>query len=107
VKRLCVGNLSFGVTEEELRAEFENAGIKKESVTVVRDRDSGQPRGFGFVEISQDGDLEKDITALNGKNLSGRAIVVNKARPKGDGGGSRVGFGGGRGGRDGGGRSDW
>ena len=107
MKRLYVGNLSLGVTEEELRAEFENAVIKTESVTVVRDQDSGQPRGFGFVEISQDGDLEKGITALNGKNLSGRAIVVNEARPKGDGGDSRGVFSGGRGGRGGCGRSDW
>ena len=98
MKKLYVGNLSFRVTEEELRAEFENAGIKTESVTLVRDRYSGHPRGFGFVEISLSGDLEKAITTLNGKNLSGRAMVVNEARPKSDSGGRRVGFGGGRGG---------
>ena len=103
MKKLYVGNLSFGVTEEQFRMEFENVGIKTESVTVVRDRDSGQPRGFGFVEISQDGDLKKAITALNGKDLSGRTIVVNEARPKGDGGGRRGAFGGSRGGRGGGG----
>lgn len=112
MKKLYVGNLPFTATEEELRAEFANAGIKTDSVTVVRDRDSGQPRGFGFVEISQDGDMEKAITALNGKDLGGRAIVVNEARPKGDGGGSRGergGSGGGRGGRGGrgGGRRDY
>lgn len=95
MKKLYVGNLSFGVTEEELRMEFENMGIKTESVTVVRDRDSGQSRGFGFVEISQDDDLEKAITSLNGKDLMGRTIVVNEARSKSDGGGRRAGFGGG------------
>ncbi len=106
MKKLYVGNLSFRATEEELRAEFDNAGIKTESVTVVRNRDSGQSRGFGFVEISNDTDLEKAIGALNGKDLGGRAIVVNEARPQGDGGGGRGGrggFGGGRGGRGGGG----
>jgi cold-inducible RNA-binding protein len=120
VKKLYVGNLSFRATEEELRAEFDNAGIRTESVTVVRNRDSGQSRGFGFVEISDDADLEKAITALNGKDLLGRAIVVNEARPQGDGGGRggrgggfRGGRGGGRdsggrgGGGRGGGRRDW
>jgi cold-inducible RNA-binding protein len=104
VKKLYVGNLSFRATEEELRVEFDNAGIKTESVTVVRNRDSGQSRGFGFVEISNDADLEKAIATLNGKDLLGRAIVVNEARPQNDGAGGRGGFRGGRGGRDSGGR---
>ena len=92
MKNLYVGNLSFRVTEEQLRAEFESAGVKTKSVTLVREPYSGHPRGFGFVVISQNGDLEKAITTLNEKNLSGRAIVVNEARPKRDSGGGRVGF---------------
>jgi cold-inducible RNA-binding protein len=83
VKNLYVGNLSFRATEEELRAEFENEGIATESVTVLRDRESGQSRGFGFVEISQDADLER-AAALNGRDLLGRPIVVNEARPRAD-----------------------
>ena len=98
MKKLYVGNLPFRVTEKQLRAGFESAGIRRESVTLMRNQYSGHPRGFSFVEISQDGDLEKAITTLNGKNLSGRAIVVNEARPRSDSGGRRVGFGGGRGG---------
>lgn len=93
MKKLYVGNLSFQATEEELRAEFENAGIETESVTVVRDRDSGQSRGFGFAEIRQDGDMERAITSLNGRDVMGRAIVVNEARPKpSTGGNGRGGF---------------
>jgi RNA recognition motif-containing protein len=81
VKKLYVGNLAFQATEEQLRAEFENEGIATESVTVLRDRESGRSRGFGFVEISQDTDLDR-ATALNGRALMGRAIVVNEARPR-------------------------
>lgn len=113
MKKLYVGNLSFQATEEELRNEFENVGIETESVTVVRDRDSGQSRGFGFAEIRQDGDLERAITSLNGRDIMGRAIVVNEARPKPQNGNGRGGFnrdnssrrssGGGGGGR----RRDW
>lgn len=92
MKKLYVGNLSFQATEEELRNEFENAGIETESVTVVRDRDSGQSRGFGFAEIRQDGDVERAITSLNGRDIMGRAIVVNEARPKPQGGNGHGGF---------------
>jgi RNA recognition motif-containing protein len=105
VKKLYIGNLSFRATEEELRAEFENMGVPTETVTVVRDRSSGQSRGFGFVEIANDAELEKTIAALNGKDVMGRAIVVNEARPqtdnRGGGGGGRA-AGGGRGGLSGG-----
>jgi cold-inducible RNA-binding protein len=106
VKKLYVGNLSFRATEDDLRGEFENLGIQTESVTVVRDRSTGQSRGFGFVEISNDGEVEKAIAGLNGKDVMGRAIVVNEARPQTDsrGGGGRgfqAGSGGGRGGRSG------
>jgi RNA recognition motif-containing protein len=115
VKKLYIGNLSFRATEEELRSEFENMGVATETVTVVRDRSSGQSRGFGFVEIANDAELEKTIAALNGKDVMGRAIVVNEARPqtdnRGGGGGGRGassgrgGYGGGGGGGRSGGRS--
>lgn len=113
MKKLYVGNLAFGATEEDIRREFENLGIHAESITIMRDRDSGQPRGFGFVEVADDAEIQKAIASLNGKDIMGRAIVVNEARPqsaKRDGGGSG-GYGGrgghgGRGGR-GGGRRSW
>jgi len=106
MKNLYLGNLSFGTSEENIRSAFTDLGIQTDSITVVRDRETGQPRGFGFVEISDDGAAEKAIAGLNGKDLMGRALVVNEARPQAprrDGGG-RGGYGGGRGGRGGGSR---
>jgi cold-inducible RNA-binding protein len=100
VKKLYVGNLPFQASEEDLAAQFSEAGIKTDSVTLIRDRFSGQPRGFGFVEITDDGEADKAIATLNGKDFLGRAIVVNEARPPREGGG---GGGGGRGGHGGGG----
>jgi RNA recognition motif-containing protein len=97
VKKLYIGNLPFQATEEDLAAQFTSAGVKTDTVTLVRDRFSGQPRGFGFVEIADDGEAEKAIAALNGKDFMGRAMVVNEARPPREGGGG----GGGRGGRGG------
>ena len=107
VKRLYVGNLSFKATEEQVQALFAEIGITPESLTLLRDRFTGQPRGFGFAEIRDDGEAEKAVAALNGKDFLGRALVVNEARPRegGGGGGGRGGHGGG-GGRGGGGRGD-
>lgn len=105
MKKLYVGNLSFQVTEEELGSWFSQAGITPASITLVRDRFSGQPRGFGFVEINSDEEADRAIQSLNGQNLMGRNVVVNEARPPREGGGGgrgRGGFGGG-GGRGGGG----
>lgn len=99
VKNLYVGNLAFSTTEDELRVLFEAYG-PIDNVTLVRDRDTGQPRGFGFVELGSDEQAEKAIAALNGQNVGGRNINVNEARPKTDRGG-RGGFGGGGGGRGG------
>lgn len=82
MKKLYVGNLPFSATEENVRTEFANLGISTDSITVVRDRDTGQPRGFAFVEIADDVAAEKAIASLNGKDLLGRALVVNEARPK-------------------------
>jgi len=81
MKKLYVGNLSFSVTEENIRTEFAKLGIHTDSITVVRDRDTGQPRGLGFVEIGDDVAAEKAVANLNGKDLLGRALVVNEARP--------------------------
>ena len=97
MKNIFVGNLSFGATEESVRELFETHGTVQR-VNIVTDRDSGQARGFGFVEMTDDNEGEKAIAALNGRDLDGRALNVNEARPKADrgsgGGGNRSGGGG-------------
>jgi RNA recognition motif-containing protein len=103
VKKLYVGNLSFKATEEEIGALFAEIGVQPDSLTLLRDRFTGQPRGFGFAEIRDDGEAEKVIAALNGKEFLGRALVVNEARPQREGGGGGGGGRGGRGGHGGGG----
>ena len=101
VKKLYVGNLSFKATEEQIAALFSEIGVQPDSLTLLRDRFTGQPRGFGFAEIGNDAEAEKAIQALNGKDFLGRALVVNEARPQREGGGG--GGAGGRGGHGGGG----
>src|SRR3989454_11824228 len=107
VKKLYVGNLPFQSTEEELGNWFSQAGVSVANVTLVRDRFSGQPRGFGFVEIHSDEEAERAIQSLNGHDFMGRNLVVNEARPPREGGGGgrggRGGFAGGGGNRGGGG----
>jgi cold-inducible RNA-binding protein len=83
MKNIFVGNLSFGATEDAVRSLFEAHGTVSR-VNIVTDRDSGQPRGFGFVEMNDDGEGTKAITALNGTDLDGRTLNVNEARPKTD-----------------------
>lgn len=105
MKKLYVGNISFHTDEETLRSTFAQYG-EVDKVDLVRDRDSGQPRGFGFVEMTNDAEAESAIQGLNGQMIDGRALTVNEARPKaerGAGGGGRGGFGnrGGGGGRGG------
>ncbi len=78
---LFVGNLSFQTTDGDLQAAFGAYG-PVEKASVVRDRDSGQSRGFGFVEMSNNADAQRAITGLNGADLDGRAINVNEARPR-------------------------
>ena len=112
MKKLYVGNLSFKATEDEIQALFAEAGVQPDSLTLLRDRFTGQPRGFGFAEIKDDAAAEKAIAALNGKEFMGRALVVNEARPQregGGGGGGRGGYGGGggRGGHGGGGHGGY
>jgi RNA recognition motif-containing protein len=93
MKNLFVGNMSFDTTENELRALFEQYG-EVERVNVVTDRDTGRARGFAFVEMASDEAAASAITALNGREVNGRALNVNEARPKPEGGRG----GGGRGG---------
>jgi RNA recognition motif-containing protein len=81
LKNIYVGNISYGADEHAIRSLFEQHGTV-ESVRIVMDRDSGQSKGFGFVEMSQDADAQKAIAALNGKELDGRTLTVNEARPK-------------------------
>jgi RNA recognition motif-containing protein len=110
VKKLYIGNLSFQATEQDIIEWFTQAGITGPSVTLVRDRMSGQVRGFGFVEVQDDGQAIRAIQALNGQDFMGRNVTVNEARPREGGGGGRGGYGrgrdGGRGGRGGHGRGD-
>jgi len=103
-KKLYVGNLSYEVTDATLASMFEAHGAVK-SAQVIMDRDTGRSKGFGFVEMANDQEAQAAITALNGQQVSGRALTVNEARPKEDrgGGGGRGGSGGGRGGSGGGG----
>ena len=106
MKKLYVGNLPFQATEEDIGNWFVQAGVTPANVTLVRDRFSGQPRGFGFVEVNSDEDAGRAVEALNGHDFMGRNVVVNEARPPregGGGGGGRGGFGGGGGGGRGGG----
>lgn len=96
--KLYVGNLSFKTTEDALRGLFEAHG-EVSSAQLVMDRETGRPRGFGFVEMPDDGQARAAIEALNGQNIDGRDLTVNEARPRedrGGGGGGRGGFGGGR-----------
>lgn len=106
MKKLYVGNLSFKATEEQVQALFAEVGVQPDALSLLRDRFTGQPRGFGFAEVHDDAEAEKAIAALNGKEFLGRALVVNEARPQregGGGGGARGGHGGGQGGYGGGG----
>ncbi|MCX6587724.1 MAG: RNA-binding protein [Acidobacteria bacterium] len=101
---IFVGNLSFHTTEQNLRALFEQFGTV-DRVSLVTDRETGKARGFGFVEMAQKAEAENAIASLNGRELDGRAINVNEARPKEDrGGGGGGGYRGRSGGGGGGGR---
>jgi RNA recognition motif-containing protein len=111
VTNIFVGNLSYQTSQDDLHAAFAVYG-GVERVSIVTDRDTGQPRGFGFVEMTEDRDAQTAISQLNGTELHGRAMNVNEARPKpaggggggfgarrnDSGGGSKRGGGGGRGG---------
>ena len=97
--KLYVGNLSYEVTEEDLRQAFEPFG-QVESAVIIKDKVSGRSKGFGFVEFSSQADGQSAIDGLNGQDLKGRNINVNEARPRTESRGGQEGYGGGgRGGR--------
>jgi RNA recognition motif-containing protein len=102
---IYVGNLSFDAGESDVRALFEAYGAVT-SVSIIEDKFTGRPRGFSFVEMAQDTEAQAAIAALNGKDLKGRPLTVNEARPRtehrGGGGGGGGGYGGGGGGGGGG-----
>ena len=81
MKNIFVGNLSFTATEDAVRSLFEAHGTV-ERVSIVTDRDTGQAKGFGFVEMTNDAEAERAISALSGTELNGRALTINEARPK-------------------------
>ena len=109
-RRLFVGNLSYNATEVSLRELFGQVGTVSEA-KIVMDRETGRPRGFGFVEMSSDQEARAAIEQLNGRDVDGRAISVNEAQERSAGGGRGGGFGGGGGrgggGGGGGGRGRW
>jgi len=102
--KLYVGNLTYQMTDQELHDLFAEAG-NVASAQVVTDRYTSQSRGFGFVEMASEDEAQQAIAAINGRNVGGRALVVNESRPReggGGGGGGRSGGGGGYGGGGGG-----
>src|SRR6266496_3043735 len=107
-KNIYVGNLVWDCSADDLLALFQDHG-KVTRAQVITDRETGRSRGFGFVEMDDDGEAQKAIDALNGADYNGRPLTVNEAKPRedrgggGGGGGGRGGFGGGRGGGGGGG----
>jgi len=95
-KKLYVGNLSYDTSDSDLQRLFEEFGTV-ESAQVISDRETGRSKGFGFVEMGSDQEAQAAISALNGKEVGGRALTVNEAKPREErGGGGRGGYGGGR-----------
>ena len=99
-KKLYVGNLAYSIDDGSLQQIFGAHGTVQ-SAQVIMDRDTGRSKGFGFVEMSSDQEAQAAIAALSGKEMDGRTLTVNEARPKEGGGGGRGGYGGGGGGRGG------
>ncbi len=103
-KKLYVGNLAYTITDSDLQRMFEEFGTVV-SAQVIMDRETGRSKGFGFVEMNSDSEAQAAIDALNSKEVDGRSLTVNEARPKPEGGrgggGGRGGYGGGGGGRGG------
>ncbi len=96
--RLYVGNLPYSASEQDIRELFERNGRTVEEVRLITDRDTGRPRGFGFVEMTNSEDAEAAIRELNGHSMDGRSLTVNEARERtgprsGGGGGRRGGYG--------------
>ena len=97
-KKLYVGNLPYGVADSDLQTMFEAHGTVQ-SAQVIMDRDTGRSKGFGFVEMTSDEQAQAAIAALNGKDMDGRSLTVNEARPKEERGGGRFAGSGGSGGK--------
>src|SRR5579863_5595107 len=93
--KLYVGNLSYGMTDSDLQNLFESHGMVQ-SAQVIKDRETGRSKGFGFVEMGTADEAKEAISALNGREIDGRALTVNEARPREDRGGSGGGFSGSR-----------
>ncbi len=93
--RLYVGNLSSDITEDSLRAALEGAGGTCKDIHIVTDRKTGRSRGFAFAEMSNDAEAQAVIDTMDGKDLEGRNLTVNEAKPRTEGGGGRRGGGGG------------
>ena len=83
MKKIYVGNMSFSTTQAGLEAAFAEYG-RVQNVAIITDRETGRPRGFGFVEMPNDQEADAAINALNGANLDGRTLTVNEARPRED-----------------------
>ena len=98
--KIYVGNLSYEVTEDDLRQVFEQSG-EVESITIINDKYTGRSKGFGFVEMPSQAEAQAAIENLNGNDLKGRALNVNEARPRTENRDSRGAYGGGRGGKGG------
>src|SRR5258708_32589556 len=102
VKQLYIGNLPFSATQDQLTEWFSQVGVTPSGVNLIRDRFTGQSRGFAFVEVTNDEDADRAVNSLNGQNFGGRNLGVNEARPQAErGGGGAGGAGGGAGGRAG------
>ena len=99
-RKLYVGNLTYETTASDLEALFGQFGTVQ-SAQVIADRDSGRSKGFGFVEMGSDQEAQAAIAGLSGKEVNGRSLTVNEAKPREDRGGGRGGYGGGGGGRGG------
>jgi len=96
VKKLFVGNLPYQATEASLNDWLSQVGVRADSVQIIRDKFSGESRGFGFIEIENDGEADRAVQSCNGQDFLGRTLVVNEARPMGDRGSDRGDRGGGR-----------
>ena len=97
MKKLYVGNLPFSASEEQLQEWFGQVGVNPSAINLIRDRFTGQSRGFAFIEITNDEEADRAVANLNGQNFGGRNLVVNEARPQTErsgGGGGRGGYGG-------------
>ena len=81
VSKLYVGNLEYSTTEEDIKAHFEEKGVQTKAITLIKDKYTGRAKGFGFVEVESEEVIQKAIEALDGQELKGRKLTVNKAKP--------------------------